>query len=1504
MSILPSPIPHPLEFNPWELPGWVYEAFDWVIGVEWPDGDERSVWDVADQWYGVAGLLAGPRDDATAAAGEVIGGYGGVGTVAGAFDAAWRRMADGDEAPLNVLLAFTGDLGRLVEECGADIEGAKLEAWIELGILAVELMSVAVLTVATAGAASPAAGAAVTASRFVVQRIFKRLLTQLARKELKRGLKEAGERAAKGGLRGLGRHAAKGGLLEAAEETGVSLATQAYQNATGRRHGLDVAELGYSALGGAAGGAVVPLAGLGRHAQGRGARIAEHLGREMTGETLAEGAASLATGQGALSWEDAARAAASGTTGATTGQVDHALRARLDGQLSALAGPIAPTDLPDPSVPVGQPAEDTGPRIPSPRPPAPVEVTPPAVTHPAGIPGHAAQDLGAEAPALVGLADGGPSAPAPAPPLAEAPMPASPVVAAASDQAAAGTPGPIDTAPSDPTIPTAREPIGAAGHLPPATGTVEVPASPQAGGPSLSAVAVDHPASGLPTTTQPATHPPATAATGTAATTAPPPGPPVAPTVVTGSAPGPLVTSGVAPLPTHPANNSAVAAPHVPAVSGASAVPPHAVATGAAVGSPPISSPPDPSPSPPHAGQRPATPVEGNPPRGAGGPPDGRPGERTGAADPAHARRVFEALNPGVPTAPRTDMPPTPPVADPSLFPPRTPEWYAATWALERDALERNRYKGYFEAQRAWYEENRREELSGQFRGSAEITLERARWLRNRARELVNAGRRLIAEHTFQASRAVERQSYRYADQAEAVREGRLVPETVVIDSAEDFHRINNDVADLALGGVETGDRSALTGDDVPPPSDRSRPYGQWGGLRPPLALHQTDLERQMPRHVDGRVLRTADPRVGGWFGLMNDGGPAADATRGINCLDCTLSFYDTWMHGRPRVSAPRTFDGYSDGDINRPISGEAEGPRRVEEVTGGRFQRLVAAPEDPVRHPAEARYAVDRGFRALADQLRLGGHGSYAFVITEWEGGGSHAWVALNQHGTVLYLDPQSGEVRDRPLYAHSGQWHPGNVSGMDALVLGGDGHPRPLHGLGRGRFSALPDLPAPSTSDGRAGHGGPDLNRLYFLDDPGSTGPGAVAPGSPPADQGGTTAGAQEERNRAWTARIAAGVSVRDVLNRSVDLDGVFAAGVRPAEFAAEAEPATLRRLVPQLDEAAAGDLARLLADDRVRRMLEATGSTPPAEKPMLAETLVRQLAGHPDLVRMMLTTPELASSLTARPVTLHNLAERQQGIDVLGVVLADIGNRGATAVLADGVSIAAATPLSPEQRRISAQFQDSQEPAVQPGFDSNRVEDADYVRRYLDELYGQSVSAQAEVTELARQLAHRSVSPAEAQGRAEPKDRQRAEDKVKKYNGDASLLTDLAAAKVIFTNLSDLYRALESLSNNPALRILEFEDRFVEPQRSGYRDILMTVRTSGGHVAEFRLHLKAVEDVATWEHSLYEVTRDLKAVARGQGRSMSGAERAIVNGVLRQQQHWFWVALRKSLDGGGHI
>ncbi|RBQ12801.1 hypothetical protein DQE82_03315 [Micromonospora sp. LHW51205] len=1397
MSMLPSPIPHPLDFCPWDVPGWIYEALDWVVGVEWPEGNERSVWDLADQWYGVAGVLTGPRDDATAAAGEVKSGYGGVGLVAGAFDRAWHKLAEGEDAPLHVLVAATDELGRLVDSCGCDIEGAKLEAWIELGILVVELLALAVAAVLTLGAASPAAAAAITATRVVVQQIFKRLVAQLARKAVKQGLKEAGERAAKeaakAGARGLARRAALGGLVEAGQEAGTNLATQAYQNTTGRRDGLDLTDVSTSALGGFAGGAVAPLAGLGRHASGRFAEIGERFGREMAGETLAETAAGLATGHGP-SLEDLARAAASGATGSATGQTDSALQRRLDGQLSGLTVPPVGLDVPPVGDPVGL--------IPAQR------VAEPLVQGGEAVAGQVSPT------------------PAPVPP-----------------HAAAAHPLAVD--PPRPAPETATPPV--AGATPPDVTRLSVASSP-----TLSSVITDVPIASPAEQVDPRT----------------------------GTGYPPLMPGSNSPPPSTPVQAAAGPATLSPSIGEhpQSAAPPLSDRTAPDVGHPaPLSAPP---PQPQSAS-----------PQGPLG-PDPRP-------TPNPRFPLLESL---APPRPAIDPPPSNPgPVDPPPPDLRTIQERAARLAADRESFDRRRYHGYLQAQRTWFEDRRRQTRADWLHERAAYHEERASDWAAQAMELRRTGRTLAAQRWHREAHEADLEAADLREEARQVLAGRLVPEQVMVEDDLDFYRINDDVADLAVGAVETADHSALTGHGHPEPIDRSRPYGRRGGLRPPLALHQTDLERQMPRNPDGSVARTADPRRGGWFRLANDGGPAADATRGINCLDCTLSLFETWVHGRPRVAAPRTFDGYLGGDVLRPVGGEADGPLRVEQTTGGRFQNLCPVDRPGITGP-QRQWLVDRGYRDLYAQLASGGHGSYAFLITSFEGGGSHAWVALNQNGTVLFLDPQSGAVADRPLYHHSGRPFEGNVVGVDALVLGPDGRPMPLTGRPPGTFNVLPEpLPRPApprlsepppADDGNA----PDFNHVHLLGESttfhtraDAPPPGSAPPVEPQPDR------VREEHRQAHADRIAGGLYVRDVLAESGSLDAAFAAGVTPVELAQAADAPTLRRLAPGLDDAAAADLGRLFADPRVQRMLDQSWEAPPRREELLAETLVQQLAERPDLVRMILATPELANSLTARPLTLHHLASYQQAIDVLSEVMNDIAVRGAEAVIAPEPLKPHPTPVSEEQRELGERVARRGQRRLQLGFDRARRNDEVYRLAYVDRLYADAAVAQQELNTLAVVLAADQGRPG---WRKEPKNRERVLDKLVEYENDASKLKDLAGAKVQFDTLDAVYHALGRLAADPKVVILHVKDRFLDPQDSGYRDILLNLRMSNGHMAELRLQLAAIEGVAEWEHALYEVRRDLEAVSESEGRSLTHTERAILDGLLRRAQGTYWSKVREDI------
>ena len=196
-------------------------------------------------------------------------------------------------------------------------------------------------------------------------------------------------------------------------------------------------------------------------------------------------------------------------------------------------------------------------------------------------------------------------------------------------------------------------------------------------------------------------------------------------------------------------------------------------------------------------------------------------------------------------------------------------------------------------------------------------------------------------------------------------------------------------------------------------------------------------------------------------------------------------------------------------------------------------------------------------------------------------------------------------------------------------------------------------------------------------------------------------------------------------------------------------------------------------------------------------------------------------------------------------------------------------------------------------QSGFDERRRDDATYRARYLDSLYEQAAHAQAELTAMAATVAGDVGEPG---SRTEPKNRQRAEDKIAKYGNDASLLTDLAGARITYDRLDDLYRGLQQVINHPGVTIVNIDDRFTNPAITGYRDIQLSVRTSNGHIGEFRLHLRAIDEVAHWEHALYEVSRDIRAL--GEGRHMTLAEEAIRHGLRQRVRALFWEALQPAL------
>ena len=157
-------------------------------------------------------------------------------------------------------------------------------------------------------------------------------------------------------------------------------------------------------------------------------------------------------------------------------------------------------------------------------------------------------------------------------------------------------------------------------------------------------------------------------------------------------------------------------------------------------------------------------------------------------------------------------------------------------------------------------------------------------------------------------------------------------------------------------------------------------------------------------------------------------------------------------------------------------------------------------------------------------------------------------------------------------------------------------------------------------------------------------------------------------------------------------------------------------------------------------------------------------------------------------------------------------------------------------------------------------------------FDQLYREAEVAQVELGRATKGIADatggRAVVPP-------VKGRERALEKIATdYGGDAGGITDLARSSIEFDRLEDVYKALDHLGED--FNVLRVKDRFKTPTAEGYRDLLVNVETSSGHVAEIQLHLKPVLDVKNGVgHALYEEVRAIEAAAVKANRPLTAAE-----------------------------
>ncbi|MGW8553558.1 YwqJ-related putative deaminase [Streptomyces tubercidicus] len=157
------------------LPGWADEVLD-IIGVSWPNVDEDDYRAMADAMRDFADDIDSGSNEAHQAIQGLVSSAGGSLAVE-ALNAHWGKIN-------GTHLRNLGECGRLaataLDGVAVLIEGAKLGAIVQLGILAAEVIAAQVAAPFTLGLSEIGALAGTQVTRVAVRRIFKEVCQQVA----------------------------------------------------------------------------------------------------------------------------------------------------------------------------------------------------------------------------------------------------------------------------------------------------------------------------------------------------------------------------------------------------------------------------------------------------------------------------------------------------------------------------------------------------------------------------------------------------------------------------------------------------------------------------------------------------------------------------------------------------------------------------------------------------------------------------------------------------------------------------------------------------------------------------------------------------------------------------------------------------------------------------------------------------------------------------------------------------------------------------------------------------------------------------------------------------------------------------------------------------------------------------------------------------------------------------------------------------------------------------
>jgi hypothetical protein len=212
-------------------------------------------------------------------------------------------------------------------------------------------------------------------------------------------------------------------------------------------------------------------------------------------------------------------------------------------------------------------------------------------------------------------------------------------------------------------------------------------------------------------------------------------------------------------------------------------------------------------------------------------------------------------------------------------------------------------------------------------------------------------------------------------------------------------------------------------------------------------------------------------------------------------------------------------------------------------------------------------------------------------------------------------------------------------------------------------------------------------------------------------------------------------------------------------------------------------------------------------------------------------------------------------------------------------------------------------------QPGFkaDEARRTPVVTIKNYVQGLQGKSREAQERLDTLGQKVAER-AGDGQYQRRPSEKDFTRIMQKVREKQGDASQLYDLAAGRVVYPTMEKLSAGLAQTAKaleGTGATIVRVKERFSDPMSSGYRDVLMNIRTKEGIVTELRFELEPLLKISEGEHLPYEIKRGLDDLASREKRELTPDERRLKDTLDQITKPIYDAAFARALgpDAPGH-